>query len=160
MNIDEIKQLIDLMRAHELQEIELEEEGRRVRLVKRSGQLPLSMEMTARPASQTAAKAPEGKAEAPLESELAPGTVTIQSPMVGTYYRSSGPDADPYVEEGDSVDNDTVVCIIEAMKVMNEIKAEVTGVVKEILVANGEPVEYGQPLFLIDTDLTREAGQG
>ncbi len=79
------------------------------------------------------------------------GTQTFKSPMVGTFYRSSSPDADPFVSAGSRVDPDSVLCIIEAMKVMNEVKAECSGEVVQVFVENGEPVEYGQPLFLIKT---------
>ncbi|QDU67410.1 acetyl-CoA carboxylase biotin carboxyl carrier protein [Engelhardtia mirabilis] len=80
---------------------------------------------------------------------LPPGTIEFKSPMVGTFYRSSSPDAEPFVEKGSKVDDESVLCIIEAMKVMNEIKAELSGTVVEVLVENAEPVEFGQPLFLI-----------
>ncbi|WP_172958224.1 acetyl-CoA carboxylase biotin carboxyl carrier protein, partial [Thermus scotoductus] len=77
------------------------------------------------------------------------GCVEVRAPIVGTFYRAPAPDAPPYVEEGDRVEKGQVLCIIEAMKLMNEIESEVSGIVKKILVKNGEPVEYGQPLFLI-----------
>ena len=83
------------------------------------------------------------------DTELPPGTEVFASPMVGTFYRSPSPDSEPFVVEGTQIDDESVVCIIEAMKVMNEIKAETRGVVTEILVENGEPVEFGQPLFLV-----------
>ena len=83
------------------------------------------------------------------EGSLPAGTIMIESPMVGTFYRAPSPEADPFSEVGTRVDADSVVCIIEAMKVMNEIKAEVRGVITEVLVGDGEPVEFGQPLFLV-----------
>jgi acetyl-CoA carboxylase biotin carboxyl carrier protein len=82
---------------------------------------------------------------------LPAGTLEITSPMVGTFYRSSAPDADPFVDVGVRIEEEDVICIIEAMKVMNEIKAEFGGEIVEILVENGEPVEFGQPLFLVQT---------
>ena len=85
------------------------------------------------------------------EVERPSGVVEIHSPMVGTFYRSPSPEAEPFVGVGSAVEEETVICIIEAMKVMNEIKAECTGQVVEILVENGEPVEYGQPVFLVKT---------
>jgi len=100
-------------------------------------------------AAPAAPQAPQASAAAPAPAGLPPGTMQLTSPMVGTFYRASAPEADPYVEVGGRVSEDTVVCIIEAMKVMNEIKAEVRGEVIEALVENGEPVEFGQPLFLI-----------
>jgi acetyl-CoA carboxylase biotin carboxyl carrier protein len=94
---------------------------------------------------------PAAAAAAPAASSSAKETngVEIPSPMVGTFYRSPSPDASPYVEVGDRIGKDSPICIVEAMKVMNEIKAEVEGEILEILVQNGEPVEFGQPLFLI-----------
>ncbi len=97
-----------------------------------------------------AAKAPGLEAqEAKGAKEECAGCVEVRAPIVGTFYRAPAPDAPPYVEEGDRVEKGQVLCIIEAMKLMNEIESEVSGVVKKILVKNGEPVEYGQPLFLI-----------
>ena len=91
-------------------------------------------------------RSPAAPAAAPVEEAH---KETIDSPLVGTLYRAPGPDAKPFVQVGDRVNADTTVCIIEAMKVMNEIKAEKSGVIKEILVENGQPVEYGQPIFVI-----------
>ena len=102
------------------------------------------------PAGAPAAAASAG-GDAP-EGELPPGTVMIESPMVGTFYRSPSPDSDPFIEVGARVDEDSAVCIVEAMKVMNEIKAEMRGVITEVLVNDGEPVEFGQPLFLVKKD--------
>ena len=80
------------------------------------------------------------------------GLVSISAPIVGTFYRAPAPDAEPYVKVGDHIEEDTVVCIIEAMKLFNEIKAEIRGTIKQILVENGQPVEYGQTLFLVEPD--------
>jgi acetyl-CoA carboxylase biotin carboxyl carrier protein len=96
------------------------------------------------PAPAEAAPAPEAS-----KADECPGCVEIRAPIVGTFYRAPAPDAPPYVKEGDRVEKGQVLCIIEAMKLMNEIESEVSGIVKKILVENGEPVEYGQPLFLI-----------
>jgi len=103
----------------------------------------------AAPAAAPAAApvAADASAAAPAEDE--PASEAINSPMVGTFYRSSSPDADPFVRVGDRVEEGTVVCILEAMKVMNEIQAEKSGEIAEVLVENGEPVEFGQPLFLL-----------
>ncbi|HIG10464.1 MAG: acetyl-CoA carboxylase biotin carboxyl carrier protein [bacterium] len=103
------------------------------------------------PAVLSAAPAPLA-ASPELETEeagLAPGVVALESPMVGTFYRSASPESDPFASAGKQVEADTVVCIIEAMKVMNEIPAEMVGKIVEVLVENGDPVEFGQPLFLI-----------
>ena len=96
------------------------------------------------------AVAPEVAAAAPAEDAAAePEGKVITSPMVGTFYRTPSPDADPFIRVGDRVEEDTIVCILEAMKVMNEIPAEAVGEIAEVLVENGEPVEFGQPLFLL-----------
>ncbi len=149
MNIEDIRRLIDLMNDNDLMEVELEEEGRKIRLRKKT-EMPAPQAVEIRgPSPMSIPVSPKNEAAQPQEPELPSNVVTIHSPMVGTYYHASGPDTEPYVEEGDAVASENVVCIIEAMKVMNEIKAEVTGIVREILVKNGEPVEYDQPLFLI-----------
>jgi acetyl-CoA carboxylase biotin carboxyl carrier protein len=146
-DLAELKRLVALMRANDLFEVEMEEEGRRVRVVR--GGAPVVSH--AAPAAPVAAAQPAGAAAAaaaPAAAKESRG-VEIPSPMVGTFYRSPSPDASPYVEVGDRIKKDSPICIVEAMKVMNEIKAEVEGEILEILVQNGEPVEFGQPLFLI-----------
>ena len=153
MNLKDLRRLLALMTEHDLSEIEVEEGGRRVKLRKTEARVapayvpaPVAEVHPAAPAA-AAAPAPTagGKKSAAREDGF-----TITSPMVGTFYRSSSPDAEPFIEVGALVGSDSVVCIIEAMKVMNEIKAECEGRVAEILVANGEAVEYGQPLFVIE----------
>ena len=134
----EIKKLLALMEAHELEELEVSEGEFRVRLKQAARANP-------QPAAQEAgppATKPLPKPEQP-EGEF----VTMTAKLVGTFYRSPAPDAPPYVEVGDPIDEDTVVCIIEAMKVMNEVKAGMVGTIQRILVENMTPVEYGQPLF-------------
>ena len=148
MDVDELRRLIALMNDNDLVELEYEEDGKKVRLRKMADN-PAPAHAAAPPAP-SAAPAPstrpsDGTQDAGREADL----VEIKSPLVGTFYRSPRPDAEPYVVEGDSVGEDRVVCLIEAMKVMNEIKAEVRGVVQEVLAKNGEPVEFGQPLFLV-----------
>ncbi|MCS6869029.1 acetyl-CoA carboxylase biotin carboxyl carrier protein, partial [Thermus sp.] len=104
------------------------------------------------PPAPAEAAPPPAPAEPPKREraeEACAGCVEVKAPIVGTFYRAPAPDAPPYVKEGDRVEKGQVLCIIEAMKLMNEIESEVSGVVKKILVQNGEPVEYGQPLFLI-----------
>ena len=101
--------------------------------------------MAAAPVAGAAPAAPS----APAQAAQPAGTIAIKSPMVGTFYRSANPEAAPYVEEGDAINKDTTVCMIEAMKVFNEIKAEMEGTIAAILVENGQSVEYGQPLFLV-----------
>ncbi len=143
MDIKEIKELIALMRRNDLSEFEMETEGFRIKL-KKGGE--------AGPILTYAAPPPAGPGPAPAAGNAAPREAKppgreITSPTVGTFYASPTPDAGPYVEEGTEVTEDTVVCIIEAMKVMNEIKAETRGVIAEILAENGKPVQFGQPLF-------------
>ena len=147
---DLLAELIELMNKNDLAELEIEEEGRRIRLRKAERPPDRPVIISAPVASgevlgQQPAHAPQAGEQAPAH-DLA----EIKSPMVGTFYRAASPDADPFVDTADAITEESVVCIIEAMKVMNEIKAERAGAIKEILVADGEPVEYGQPLFLIE----------
>jgi len=151
-DLAELRRIVTLMRTNELVELELEDAGRRVRLV-RAGAAPIALVQGAvhhAAAAPVSAPAP-APAAAPGADKAARDTrgAEITSPMVGTFYRAPSPDASPYAEVGDRVRKDTTVCIVEAMKVMNEIKAEVEGEILEILVQNGEPVEFGQPLFLV-----------
>ncbi|GKS58813.1 acetyl-CoA carboxylase, biotin carboxyl carrier protein [Nitrospira sp.] len=141
-----IQELADLLRKNNLAELEFERDGVRVRL-----RQELGGRHTASVAHDVPAVAPvaPGASAAPAAAETN-GLVTITSPIVGTFYRSPSPDADPYVEEGDSVRKGQVLCIVEAMKLMNEIESEVDGRVVKILVESAKPVEYGQPLFLIE----------
>jgi len=145
LDLAELRRLVNLMDSRDLAEVEIEMEGKRVRVVRNVGQTVTSVVAApAAPATAPAEPSAVPAAEAPAQS----GT-EIPSPMVGTFYRAPSPDASAYVEVGDRISKDTVVCIVEAMKVMNEIKAEVAGEILEILVQNGEPVEFGQPLFLV-----------
>lgn len=141
MNIQEITQLAELMTAHDLSEIKLETENSRLRI--RRGRI----------VETTASVVQSGAAAAVLPSPAAVETrealVAITSPIVGTFYAAPSPDAPPFVKPGDRVNPDSVVCIVEAMKVMNEIKAETSGVIKRAMVENATPVEFGQPLFEI-----------
>lgn len=152
--VERVRQLIQIMAENDLAELEVEEPELRIRLRKNLPvqYVPPGLDYTQlqqppgfRPALQTPAEADSGAQAPPKEEKL----VEIASPMVGTFYRASSPGADPYVTIGSEVDPDTVVCIIEAMKVMNEIKAEVTGTIVEILVQDVEPIEFGQVLFLV-----------
>jgi acetyl-CoA carboxylase biotin carboxyl carrier protein len=130
----------------------MEEEGRRVRVVRGGRVVEAAPVHFAPPAAPVAAPIAAAAAHAAPATPAAKSTsqgVEIPSPMVGTFYRSPSPDASPYVEVGDRIGKDSPICIVEAMKVMNEIKAEVEGEILEILVQNGEPVEFGQPLFLV-----------
>jgi acetyl-CoA carboxylase biotin carboxyl carrier protein len=145
MNFKDLRRLLALMTENDLDEIEVEEGGRRVRLRKKGARAASAPQESAAAPPAPAAAPPPPRKGGPREEAN-----TINSPMVGTFYRSSSPDAEPFVEVGSLVGPDSVVCIIEAMKVMNEIKAETEGRIVEILVANGEAVEYGQPLFAVE----------
>lgn len=149
-NMDEIRELADLVDEYGLTDFEFENENIRVRLSKMSGtpmiqqSAPVQLSgATAAPAGQKATEPASAAPAASADEDL----YKITSPIVGTFYRSPGPDKESYVKEGASVSPDTVVCIVEAMKLMNEIQAETSGVVVKVYVENGEPVEYGQPLF-------------
>lgn len=150
MDYSEIQELIRLFEATGLSEMEVEENGRRVRLAK---QLPVeTVSVPARPvpAPPPGRPAPGDAAPDPeTEALLAEGLTTIDSPMVGTFYASSSPADPPFVQVGDTVDAEQVVCIVEAMKIMNEVTAKVPAIVERVLVKNGAPVEYGQPLLAV-----------
>lgn len=149
MNVKEIKELIVLMNENNLDELEIEREGMRVKLKKKGDGVESSVVFNQAPAHYSApapAKSPAPEAKVESTKNLA----EIKAPMVGTFYRAPAPDALPFVEVGQTVKKGDVVCIIEAMKLMNEIKAETAGKVKEILIENGKPVEFGQVIFLIE----------
>jgi len=154
VDLKDIKAIIDLMRKNSLSEFELEKQDFKIKLKRAvSGPAMPAEEPAALPyAGPASAVAPPGlPAPAPVPV-LAPPVVPlleIKSPMIGTFYRAPSPESADYVEMGTEVTQETVVCLIEAMKVMNEIKAEVKGVVTHILVENAKPVEFGQPLFRI-----------
>ena len=156
MDLKQIKQIVDMMKKFGLNEFEIEEEGFKLRLKRGQGEIS-AIQYAAPHAVQPAGSAPTPpSAEAPADSSTredekkeVPGTVYIKSPMVGTFYRAHSPDSPPFVEAGTEVEEDTVLCIIEAMKVMNEIQAEMKGSILEVLVENGVSVEYGQPIFKI-----------
>ena len=147
--IKEIKEIIDLMKKNDLAVFEIEKEGFRLKLQKAS---PTQTAPAAPPAVIIPSKALTGSSETtsappkPIESKP---LKEIVSPMVGTFYRAGSPDGAPFVDIGKAVTEDTVVCIIEAMKVMNEIKAETSGVIAEVVAENGKPVQFGQVLFRV-----------
>lgn len=145
----EINHLVELLHRHELAELEVEHKGLRIR-VRRGGSTD-TVPMVMTESSRQAMNQP-GAATA---HAVAPDSLTtVTSPIVGTFYRSASPDADAYVDEGDFVKKGQVLCIVEAMKLMNEIESEVDGRVHKILAESAKPVEYGQPLFLIDSTAT------
>lgn len=150
MNIKEIKEILGLMREHDLCEIELEKEGMKLKL-KKGGAGAVMVERQVLPAAP-AALLPRPELSASREggsAELPPGTLLVRAPMVGTYYSAPAPDQPAYVSVGQNIREGDVLCIIEAMKLMNEIKSDVSGVIDEILVENGDPIEFDQPLFRI-----------
>ncbi|CAI9085233.1 acetyl-CoA carboxylase biotin carboxyl carrier protein [Candidatus Methylacidiphilum fumarolicum] len=145
MDIAKIAELIELMVKNNLSEIEIEEENTKLRLRK---DFPPQPTLVSAPPPSSSGHFVEVKDKEP--SLLAsPKFTEIRSPMVGIFYRSPSPNAQPYVEVGQEVTEDTVVCIIEAMKVMNEIKAEVHGIITEVLAENGKPVDFNKPLFKV-----------
>ncbi len=148
MNQREIRRLAELLREYGLSEVEVEREGVRIRLRREAPPVagaplgPAGASHAAPAAPSAVAAAVPGAAEAHV--------LTIEAPMVGTFYRAPSPDAQPFVRDGDRVKKGQVVCIIEAMKLMNEIESKVAGRVVKVLVENSQPVEYGQPLFLLE----------
>jgi acetyl-CoA carboxylase biotin carboxyl carrier protein len=150
MDLRKLKTLIDLVSESNVSELEITEADGKVRIVK-AGAAPVVMAapmmQQAMPMAAPAAQAAPVAAEAPAAEET--GHV-VKSPMVGTFYRASSPGAKPFAEVGDTVKAGQPVCIIEAMKIMNEIEADIDGTITKILVENGQPVEYGQPLFVLE----------
>ncbi len=153
-HIAQIQQLADLLKRNHLTELEIERSGIRIRIRHEPVVLrpaPAQAVETAHGQTPAAGIQAVAQVQAPAGTE---GLVTITSPIVGTFYRSPSPDADPYVEEGDYVKKGQVLCIVEAMKLMNEIESEADGRITKILAESTKPVEYGQPLFLIDPNAT------
>ncbi len=148
LNMDELRDLANLVIEHGFTDFEFENENIRVRLSKMSGG-PVAQAFQPTATAPAAIVAPPATEVALVEptADADAGLFKITSPIVGTFYRSSGPDKNPFVTEGSNVSPETTVCIVEAMKLMNEIQAEVSGEVVRIYVENGQPVEYGQPLF-------------
>jgi len=152
MDLRKLKKLIDLVQESGIAEIEITEGEEKVRIVKGGG-----VSIVPGPAAAGGGATPEPHPSAPTPPATAPaiepppgeGGHLVKAPMVGTFYRSASPDAKVFVEVGQSVKEGDTVCIIEAMKLMNEIEADASGVVKAILVESGQPVEYGQPLFIL-----------
>jgi len=138
MELKKLKEFIKFMESNDLCELEIEEEGKKIRLKKNTAGGPV-MQMPL-PAA----------AEKPEVKETKDSGLEVKSPMVGTFYRSPSPGAKPFIEIGDTINPGDVICIIEAMKLMNEIKAEVAGKVTQILIENGQPVEFGQALVKVE----------
>ena len=153
MELEQIKAIIAMMKDNDLSEFSMEQDGLKIRI--KRGPEGFQPSVTLPPAIPTQLAAAPVSTQAPAAAFAAPAPAVvanakhIESPMVGTFYRSASPDAPPYVEVGQEVDVESVVCIIEAMKVMNEIKAEVRGVITEVMAENAKPVEFGQKLFAV-----------
>ena len=163
VNLKDLKKLIDMMRKAELSEVNIEQEGLKVNLKKDPSGLAEKMASASGQAFFAAAAAPiqhAAPAAPPVPSSVIPNApappaapkvdgTSVPSPMVGTFYRSSSPDSAPFIKEGAKVEVGQTLCIIEAMKLMNEIKAETAGTLVKFMVENAQPVEYGQPLYVI-----------
>ena len=152
MDLKDIKAIIDLMKKNSISEFEMERQDFKIRL-KRGGNAVVQAEEVFLPANLIPAAVPQLSQAAgallPAPGGASTGELDIKSPMIGTFYRAPSPESASYVEVGTEVNAETVVCIIEAMKVMNEIKAEAKGVITQVMVENAKPVEFGQPLFKI-----------
>ena len=148
IDIRKLKDLVRLMVENDLTELDLRDQQENVAIKRRNGGEPVVMAPAAAPA---AAPAPAGASAAPAAEAPSDdaGLVAIESPMVGTFYSAANPDSDPFVAVGKSVSADSVVCLVEAMKVFNEIKAECSGTIERVLVNSGDSVEFGQKLFLV-----------
>ena len=142
MDFEEIRNLVKLMGDYNLTEVKIESDNCNICFKRGDDRAPIAV--AAAPVAVAAAPAP-----AAVPAPAAADKICVDSPMVGTFYRAASPDVKPFVQVGDVVNPDTVLCIIEAMKVMNEVKAEKSGVIKEILIENGQPVEFGQPMFVL-----------
>lgn len=143
MNLEHIKALIDLIDASDITEFNYEDKELKV-VLKKEKEIRESVTMPVKHVTHEQIQVKE-----PVTTEHTEDTMTINAPMVGTFYKSPSPEADPYVKVGDKVKNDSIVCILEAMKLFNEIQSEVSGEIIEILVEDGQLVEYGQPLFKV-----------
>lgn len=148
MDLRKLKKLIDLVQESGISELEVTEGEEKVRIAKQITVAPVATQVIAAPAAVATAPAPAQAGGAPAAPELPAGHI-VKSPMVGSFYRASSPDAKAFVEVGDSVKEGQTLCIIEAMKLLNEIEADASGVIKAILIENGQPVEFGEPLFII-----------
>jgi oxaloacetate decarboxylase alpha subunit len=148
VNLKEIKEMVNLMNENGLVELEIEKNGMRIRLKKTGSGTEAYSGPVLIEREKVAPQTTSGRSE--TTEKISANTVEIKAPMVGTFYRAPSPEAPPYVEVGQQVDTGQVICIIEAMKLMNEIKSEIKGKILEILVDNAEPVEFGQPIFLVE----------
>jgi acetyl-CoA carboxylase biotin carboxyl carrier protein len=142
MEIEDLKELIDLLRESDITELQLEKDGTKVRIKRERMLSPMEIQVQRFSSLQ--------EKVTPQTAEEETRLITITSPIVGTFYRAPSPEATPFVELGSRVKKGQVLCIVEAMKLMNEIESEIDGTVIKILVENSQPVEYGEPLFLVE----------
>lgn len=149
MELEDLRSIIEMLKESDITDLQVESEGYKVRLKREKI-------LTSFDLPRTASESPPAEASASSQqtkmAELhdTQGLVTVTAPLVGTFYRAGSPDADPFVDVGDRVSKGQVICIVEAMKLMNEIESEVSGVIVKCLVENSQPVEYGEPLFLVE----------
>lgn len=148
MNIRELKELIELMDEYGLMEVEVERQGMKIKLRRGSSGVPVMLESA--PAAYAPPSAAPAAAAAKVDAHPVETGTIVKSPMVGTFYRAPAPDADSFVEVGQHVVVGQVLCIIEAMKLMNEIKSEIAGRIIKIPVENAQPIEFGQPIFIVE----------
>ncbi|MDG2224408.1 MAG: acetyl-CoA carboxylase biotin carboxyl carrier protein [Rubripirellula sp.] len=146
-NLERMRQIIELMEHHDLVEVDLQQGDEKIKLCR--GGVPIAAAPIAAPAVAAPAASAAPAADAAADTA---GTVTVDAPMVGTFYGRANPDSQPYVKVGDRVSEDTIICIVEAMKVFNEIPAECSGVITEVLVKDQDPVDFGKPMFRIKTN--------
>ena len=158
MKEQKIKNLIKIVEESNIEELEISQWGKKIRICKTTNNTPVNSVMVTPPLTEKAARIPEttltssssdSSTDESATTQSSDGFIEIKSPMVGTFYRRPAPDAEPYVEVGDTISPGKVLCIIEAMKLMNEIEAEINGKIVEILTENAQPVEYNQPLFRV-----------
>jgi acetyl-CoA carboxylase biotin carboxyl carrier protein len=149
LDLKDIKAIIDLMKKNDLSVFEMEKDGFKLKLQKGTNGQPILTAPIALAPSVGSASATQGTSASAAGAPAAGPLKDIVSPMVGTFYRAPSPEGSPFVDVGKQVTDDTVVCIIEAMKVMNEIKAETSGVIAEVVAENGKPVQFGQVLFRV-----------
>lgn len=149
MDLRKLKKLIDLVQESGISELEVTEGEEKVRIAKQLTAAPIAHQVYAAAPVAHAAPAAAAPAAAEASAPALPDGHVVKSPMVGTFYRASSPDAKAFAEVGDSVKQGQTLCIVEAMKLLNEIEADASGVIKAILVENGQPVEFGEPLFVI-----------
>ena len=150
MELKDLKAIIDMLKESDITDLQVESEGYKVRLKREKIVTSLELPRVSHsiPAAEAVPHSPSRQQKA--DEQDTQGLVTVTAPLVGTFYKSATPEAEPFVEVGDRVTKGQVICIVEAMKLMNEIESEVSGVIVKCLVDNAQPVEYGEPLFLVE----------